>query len=272
MPPGMEALYQRTELAIATNPKQADCILATTLICWTVCAQCYLSLKELSQALLLDIPNFLDLKTTIQDVCGHSVIVDQTTPVAMIHQSARDYLTKTPDLRVSIDLDASHGALFAKYISFLTAPYSRSKIGQNQYAIRSTEPFLTYAATAWSYHLHQATVGSSETLDILVDFLEGISVLLWIHSLALLRQLEVLLKAAKTPTSVANMQRKINAGKSPLLHRLQDLELLDLWATDFPKIVGKFGRHLFQNPTVIYKIVPSALSQKFHYASSIRSK
>ena len=256
IPPGMEALYQRMELAVAKNPKQADRILARTLISWTICAQRPLSLEELSQALLPDFPEFLDLKRTIQDVCGHFIVVDQTSHIAMVHQSARDYLTKTPDLQLSIDMKLSHRDLFAKTISFLSNPNMRSKLGRDQHAIQNTEPFLIYAAASWPYHLRQAATGSGDTLTLLVNFLEGRSVLFWIHSLAIFRYLEVLVRAARTLTSFVGLNRKLNAEKSPLLHRLQDLGLLESWATDFLKIVGKFGRHLLQDPTAIYKLVP----------------
>ncbi|KAI9781585.1 MAG: hypothetical protein M1835_004276, partial [Candelina submexicana] len=256
IPPGMEALYQRMELAIAKHPKQADRILARTLISWTICAQRPLSLMELSQALLPEFPDFLDLRKTIQEVCGHFIVVDQTSHIVMVHQSACDYLTKTPDLQLSIDIKVSHRDLFAKTISFLSVPNMRSKLGRDQHTIQNTEPFLLYAAASWPYHLRQAATGSEDTLTLLVKFLEGRSVLSWIHSLAIFHHLEVLVRAARILTSFVDLNRKLHVEKSPMLHRLQDLDLLESWATDFLKVVGKFGRHLLQDPTAIYKLVP----------------
>ncbi|KAI9724571.1 MAG: hypothetical protein M1835_003899, partial [Candelina submexicana] len=132
----------------------------------------------------------------------------------------------------------------------------RSKLGRDQHTIQSTEPFLLYAAASWPYHLRQAATGSEDTLTLLVNFLEGRSVLSWIHSLAIFHHLEVLVRAARILTSFVDLNRKLNVEKSPMLHRLQDLDLLESWATDFLKIVGKFGRHLLQDPTAIYKLVP----------------
>src|SRR5204863_1480188 len=108
VPAGMGALYQRMELAVAKNPKLADRILAKTLISWAICARRPLTLKELSQALTPKFPEFLDLKRTIQDVCGQFIVVDDKSNIAMVHQTARDYLTKTPDLQFSIDLKEAH--------------------------------------------------------------------------------------------------------------------------------------------------------------------
>ena len=256
IPAGMGALYQRMELAIAKNPRQADRILAKALLDWTICAHRSLTLKELSQALMPEFPEFLDLESTIQDVCAQFVVVDPRSHVVMVHQTARDYLTKTPGLQFSINLKESHGELFAKTILFLLQPSLRTKLGRSQHTIRITEPFLLYATTSWTYHLRQATAISEDTLGLLVEFFKGPSVLSWIHSLALFDQLEVLVKAAGVLTWFVGLNRKLNVESNPLLQRLRNLELLDSWATDLVKIVGMFGRHLVSDPTAIYKMIP----------------
>lgn len=256
IPAGMSALYQRMELAVANNLKEANRILARTLLVWIVCAYRPLTLKELSQALTPEFPEFLDLKRTILDVCGQFVVVDHSSHVVMVHKTARDYLTKTPGLQLSIEEKASHGELFAKTISFLLRPELRSKLGRNHQAIRTAEPFLIYAATSFPYHLRQAATTSEEMMDMLAMFFKKPSVLAWIHSLALFSQLEVLVTAAQVLTWFGSLNRKLNIEKNPLLHRLQDLELFELWATDLVKIAAKFGRHLRFDPTAIYKIVP----------------
>lgn len=256
VPAGMGPLYQRMEQAIAGCPKQEDRILAKTLLGWTICARRSLSLKELSQALLPEFPEFLDLKTTIQAVCGQFIVVDDRSHVAMVHQTARDYLTKTSNLELSVDLKRSHEALFGKTLSFLLDPKLRSKLERNQHTVLVAEPFLVYAATSWTYHLHQAATASEDTLDLLVKFFRGPFVLTWINSLALFSQLEALVKAARVLLTFVSLNRKLNLQKNPLLHRLQDLELLESWACDLVKIVGKFGTHLLSVPTAIYKLIP----------------
>ena len=256
IPVGMNALYQRMELAVTKKPKHSDRALAKMILNWTVCAHRSLSLEELSQALSPDFAEFLDLKRTIHDVCGHFIVVDHKSQVVMVHKTARDYLIKTPNLQLSINLNESHGELFSQTISFLLNSKLRSKLGQSQYIVRTAEPFLLYAATSWTYHLRQASIASVGMLDLLVRFFNGQFVLTWIHSLALFSQPEIMIKAARALTSFVSLNRRLNVDKNPLLHRLQDLELLDLWAIDLVKLVGKFGRHLKDNPAAIYKIIP----------------
>lgn len=48
----------------------------------------------------------------------------------------------------------------------------------------------------------------------------------------------------------------------PLLHRLQELELLESWATDFLKLLGKFGRNLTAAPSSIYQQIPPFCPEK----------
>jgi hypothetical protein len=95
-------------------------------------------------------------------------------------------------------------------------------------------------------------------------------VLTWIYSLAHAGRLEILVKAAKALNNFAATTCKINVAKNPLLHRLSDLELLDLWAIGLVKEVDKFSRHLILDPSAIYRPIPpfcpenSILHQQFH--------
>ena len=261
VPAGMGALYQRMELSITTSLKEADRVLANALLMWIVCAHRPLTLKELSQGLSPDFPEFLDLRRTIQDVCGHFVVVDRSLHVVMIHKTARDYLTQTPNLCFFINEKVSQEELFVKTTSFLLRPELRSKLGRNQQVVRSTEPFLLYAVVSFPHHLRQAATVSERVKDQLVNFLKGPSVLTWIHSVALFRQLEVLVTTAQMLNWFSSLNRKLHIEKHPLLHRPQDMELFDLWATDLVKIVAKFGRHLLDDPVAIYKIIPPLCPQ-----------
>ena len=261
LPAGMDALYHRMQLNISNNPKEADRVLAKTVLTWVVCAHRPMTLNELSQALRPEFPEFLDLKRSVQDVCGQFVVVDSSSCVTIVHKTARDYLTQTPGLHVYVDEKKSHAELFAKNIFFLLRPDLRSKLERHQRAVRSAEPYLIYAATSLSHHLRQAASTSEGMMNQLVKFLKGPSVLTWVHSLALLGQLEVLVTTARVLNWFSSLNRKLNSEKNPLLHRLQDLELFDMWATDLVKIVAKFGRHLLDDPISIYKIVPRLCPQ-----------
>ncbi len=258
---GMSALYQEMELAVANNPKTADRSLAKTLLTWIAYARRRLALEELSQALSSEYPEFLDLKRTIQDVCGQFVIVDRSSIVVMVHQTARDYLTKTPSLQTLIDENVSHGTLFVKTVSLLHSPELRSRLARDQQAIRLNEPFLLYAATSFMYHLRKSATSSKDMMNELAKFLRGPSVFTWVNLLALFSHLELLVDAAQILTWFAGLNRKLNIGKNLLLHRVQDLGLFELWAIGLVKVVAKFGRHLLDDPTAIYQIVPPLCPQ-----------
>ena len=270
VPGGLGRLYQRMELAILDNARKANRILAKSLLQWTICAHRPLTLNELSQALRPEFPDFIDLRRTVHDVCGQFVVVDHAGKVGILHSTAREYLLKSSTTEIAVDFRRAHGQLFAKTISSLLDPGFRFKIMQGHHSLQRTDPFVLYAATSWIYHLRHTDTASEDVLDTLVKLFRSSSVLVWIHLLALTDQLVVLVKAAKTLSHFVATKRKLNAVKNPLLHRLLDLELLEMWAVDLVKVVGKFSRHLLSDPSAIYKLVPpicpkeSVLHRQFH--------
>lgn len=274
IPNDMNNLYRRMELTILNNPRKSNTALAKALLRWTTCASRLLTLEELSQALRPQFSEILDLRRTIQEVCGQFIIINKHDQVTIVHQTARDYLVKNSDYESFIDLAKSHEELFVKSISVLCDASLRSKFTHTQHALRDTEPFLFYAATSWMHHLRNTRVASDEALDSLVKLFKNLSVLTWIHVLALLNQLELLVKAAKVLTNFISNRRKLNVTKNPLLHRLSDLDSLDRWTVDLVKMVGKFSRQLLSDPTVIYRLIPplspeySIIHQQFHQLDS----
>jgi WD40 repeat protein len=118
------------------------------------------------------------------------------------------------------------------------------------------ERFLLYAATSWPYHLDLNSATSNDTLILLTKFLRSPSVLTWISTLAEFGQLKILAHASRSLNTLVRRRRKYDTQTNPLLHRLQDLELVELWATDLIKIIGKFGPNLTKDPSSIYKEIP----------------
>jgi WD40 repeat protein/pimeloyl-ACP methyl ester carboxylesterase len=257
IPDNMNILYQRMEQSIIDQPKNAKRILAKTLLEWSVCARRPLTLGELAQTLKSEHPEFLDLRRTILDVCRQFLVVDDESRVTLVHQTAREYLVKHSSQQLSIDVKETHGRLFMKTIAILLDPKLRPKITQGQNELLHTDPFVFYAATSWTYHLRQTAAASDQHLDILTKFFRGSSVLVWIQFLAWSSQLEMLVMCAKALTTFVKIRRQQNAHQNPLLHRLNDLELLDSWTIDLVKVVGKFSRHLLSNPGVIYNLIPA---------------
>ncbi|KAI4209636.1 MAG: hypothetical protein LQ351_007436 [Letrouitia transgressa] len=276
IPSDMNNLYRRMEQTILNNPRKANIALAKALLQWTICASRLLTLKELSQALKPEFPEMLDLRRTIQDVCGHFMVVKNTDQVTLVHQTARDYLFKNSSKESFIDPIKGHEEFFFKSVTVLCDQNLRVKLTLGQNTLCRTEPFVFYAATSWMYHLRNMRTASDEALDKLIKLFKNLSVLTWIHALAIVDHLGMLVKAAKALTTFISDRRKLNPTKNPLLHRLSDLDRLERWTIDLVKLVGKFGRQLILHPSAIYKLIPplcpehSMLNQQFHQPDSAK--
>ncbi|KEY73634.1 hypothetical protein S7711_09675 [Stachybotrys chartarum IBT 7711] len=278
IPDDMNLLYQRMEANLVRSTRKSNAPLIKALLEWCICSQRSLTLKELSEALQPQFSGFIDLKRTIRDACGQFVQIDEQGNISMLHHTAREYFVRATDSQLFVDTRVTHEKLFLKTISALEEQTLRWNLTQNQHALRSTQPFIFYSAVSWQYHLTHSHSTSASNLEVLVKFLRSPAVLVWIHALALIRRLDVLVKASKSLANFARKTRKQNASKNPLLHRLADLELLDNWTTDLTKLVGKFGRNLVTQPEVIYEVIPAlcpgqtAIAQGFHQilSSSLR--
>ncbi|KAI4186814.1 MAG: hypothetical protein L6R41_003235 [Letrouitia leprolyta] len=251
-PNDMQKLYNRMEHAILNLPRKSSRLLAKTLLRWTIGARRPMSLRELSQALEPDFPEILDLKRTISDVCSQFIRIDISGYVAMMHQTAREYLVQPRETELFVDIHANHEDLCIKTLSALIDSRATSDVVDDDAVSRS---YLLYAATSWMYHLKASKSGSSKLLDVLVRFFEGRAFPVWVHLLAQTSHLDILMKASKSIASFVALVRKQDSSKNPLLRRLSDVQLLDQWATDLIRIVAKFSIPLLKYPRAIYGLV-----------------
>ena len=251
-PSDMQKLYERMEHAILNLPRKSSRLLAKALLGWTTCARRPMNLQELSQALDADFPEILDLRRTVSDVCGQFLRVDASDDVALIHQTAREYLVQPRESELFIDVLENHEGLCIKTVSALLSPRVTSDMIDNDAASQS---YLLYAATSWMYHLKASKSRSSKLLDVLVKFFEGGAFPLWVHLLSKNGHLDVLMKTSKSLASFVALVRKEDASKNPLLRRLSELHLLDQWAVDLIRIVAKFSISLLRSPRAIYGLV-----------------
>lgn len=264
IPSGMDSLYRRMGMLIKNLTRVSDKDLARTILMWATYSQRPLAIDELLRALQPQFLAILDLRFTISKLCGQFVMIDSNNHIVLVHQTAREYLMNSSDLPFSINSDDSHEELFSKTISVLLDKQIRSIAAQ-----KPIIPFYAYSATSWPYHLNLSRARSDDSLTLLIRFFQGTHILSWIHILAILGQLKVLIFTAQKLTTYVHKRRKIDASKMPLPNRLSDLHLLELWAIDLLKVVGKFGGHLLQEPTAIYKYIPqfsprnSALFRQF---------
>ncbi|KAL9120161.1 MAG: hypothetical protein Q9187_003286 [Circinaria calcarea] len=251
LPVGMEALYNRMASSIAQNTSSTDRALVSAILQCVTCSLHVLTVAELSQALDEDTSQMLDFQRSIVDLCGGFVVIDNGGNVAMIHQTAREYLLHGNNRPFHIDYDAAHKQMFLSCMRCLMAIGLRAKVNRNQ-----KPEFLDYAASWWSSHLTSTPFDCGQVAEALNKFLTGHWVLTWIQVLATSKQLRVLIQASKDLSRYSAKQKEHNAARNKRDHHIMEQELIDSWAVDFMQIVGKFGTNLRRNPESIYKLIP----------------
>ncbi|KAI4677390.1 hypothetical protein J4E81_010964 [Alternaria sp. BMP 2799] len=262
IPDDMNHFYARMEATLLGTTRRSNQPLLKALLEWSTCAQRPLTLLELSRALQPEFSGFIDLRRTIKDTCGQIVQVDENDKIRILHHTAREYFTKSTTSQLHIDDCETHRRLFEKSLAALEDPMLHGKLMESQRALQKSEPFAFYAAVNWSFHLAQSQNTTSKVLGLLVKFFQSSAVLAWIHALAILQRLNVLRKVAKILAIFVRTKRKQDRQLNPMYHRLLDLETIEDWITDLIKVVGKFGRILVAEPTVIYRIIPALCPQR----------
>ncbi|KAI9750613.1 MAG: hypothetical protein M1815_001698 [Lichina confinis] len=269
IPSGMESLYHRMEAAIARLERASEKFLARMILTWATYARRPLNDEELLQALQPEFPTILNLQHTVNQVCGQFVVIDNSRRATLVHHSAREYLTSAQDLPFGFAAPDAHEQILRKCISVFLDRNVRSRL-----SAASVPPFYSYAATSWAFHLNHSSAESDGVLSLMVEFFQSPCVLPWIQTLAVLGDLRVLVSASQALASFVQKRRQHEVPRMPLLHRVQDAQLLETWAIDLLKIVGKFGSHLVEEPTAIYRYIPqfcpqnSALHRQFAESSS----
>jgi len=253
VPEDLEHLYGRMDAALARNSRPTDQAMARTILMWVVCSRHRLSLEQLEDALTPEYAEVLDLRLTISQVCGELIVIDTKGMVAMVHATARDFLTENRELNFYVSAADSHQKIFTKCMSELIAASSRIQLGQIK-----PKSFLLYAATSWAYHLNLSSASlDQESLLLLAQFFRSPAVLSWIHLLSYSGQLGTLVQASKTIVTFLKQVDRLDSDRSPLTHRLLEKDMLSLWTIDLVRLVGKFGLHLKSQPKSIYKLVPA---------------
>ncbi len=220
----MEALYDRMAQSVAALPQEEDKKVASSILAWAACALRLLTIEELSLVLEGEVLRPLDLQRSIGDLCGGFVVIDNDGNVAMIHQTAREYLIDEQIRPFSIDRSSAHELLFLRCMSCLTDLGLRSKINRRQ-----ALPFLDYAATSWFYHLSNTSTSSPRMFNTLNSFFKSAAVLTWIHCLAQANRLRILVLASTQISHFISKQKEETASQKTYL---------EAWATDLVKIVG----------------------------------
>jgi WD40 repeat protein len=252
LPAGMEALYDRMARSLAQSLSVTDRAFASTILQCVTCSLRVLTVTELSQALdqnTSEMLESLDFQRSIIDLCQGFVVIDNGGNVDMVHQTAREYLHSSGDHPFHLDRYVAHQQIFLSCMRCLMAPGLRAKLGRSQ-----KPEFLQYAATLWSSHLILTPIDCEQVFQVMKKFFTGHWVLTWIYALATSNQLRVLVQASKNLSKYTAKRKVYDSARNE--RPIVEQELLESWAVDLLKIVGKFGTNLRRNPESIYKIVP----------------
>jgi hypothetical protein len=253
LPSQLGDLYYRMEYTLVGSYKDpADMKFARTTLSWVACAHRQLSINELGQALQPEYP-IANLSRRVSQLCGEFVTIDKRDNIAIVHHTAREFLTTTAGLTLSVDLPQSHLHLFSKCLGVLMKPNLKMEVDTS-----SDLGFVRYAASSWSYHLGRSCAHEDEKfLNLLVEFLSGRGVLIWIYMLATWGQLRILVSASKQLRLFVQRRSMIDHVESLLSESFQTKDFLDSWGVDLIKLVAKFGSHLTIHPHSIFTLVPA---------------
>ncbi|KAH8653539.1 hypothetical protein BX600DRAFT_515806 [Xylariales sp. PMI_506] len=245
LPTGMEELYDRMGSSILEQ-EPVDRFLTIRILAWVTCALRPLTVDELTEALEIQ-----SQARSINDSCAGFVTIDSYANVALIHQTASDYLLNCQDKKYFIDKRVSHENIFLRSLKSLMSRTLRRDVTKE-----TTSPFLKYIITHWSIHLISSSSTSDEAIAALVRFLRSPNVLIWIHAVVKARYINILVQTSSNLAAFAQKIGVSDAKSLPLERHRDEQEFIEAWATDLAKITGKFGSQLMHMPDSIYKIIP----------------
>ena len=264
VPSEMAEYYSRILHQIAASRSKE---LVKAILRWTVCVMRPLTIKELSEAIRLDIQQTIPrLENMIKTTCAQLVYIDdQTKRVKLIHDSAREFFVKD-ELAMEFEMHRGQGHVqiaetCLKYLNGgemrVDQQRKRSTVSQ-----QSRSVLCDYICRYFSAHVARIPSSNEIPLKLLDTFLRT-NVLSWIEYLAREKDLYRLMQAAKD--FKASLSRR--AKRLPLCG--EEVQLLDAWAVDLVHVVAGFGSTLIGSPTSIYHLIPplcpssSRLHQQF---------
>lgn len=255
LPAGMDKLYQRAFDTMSRLHSQNQ-VLAKAIIRWAICSVRPLTLEELECALLPSFGQILDIERTIARICAHLLVVDHRRRVLPVHQTVRDFLLKSTHSEFGIVKPRDHETLARACLNFLNDDFThpgsqRSQILDLKHWQRN--PFMSYAASAWSDHLRLATADSELLLDSLVQFFQN-TILAWIAFISFSQNLHTLTRTAQNMKAFLERRAKLPTPTTVL--RKSESGIVELWAIDLIRLVTKFGNHLLETPSAIFKLLP----------------
>ena len=255
VPKELEPLYERMDKRIAEllRSRPQDHAMSHTIVKWAACSRRPLQLDEIKAALEYDFPRIMDMRQTIQRLCGEFVHVDKKGRVSMMHASAREFLLSNARLNYHINIHEASHTLFSRCMQALSA--SRRGHGRLE---EQEGGFLLYAASSWPFHLSQSSdFGDHIALSATLRLLSNHAVLDWIFMLASAGNLRVVVEASKALSKFVKTVDRADRERSPLMHRLDDKDTINVWSQDLIRVVGRFGPQMARQPKTVYDLMPA---------------
>ena len=275
IPAGMEDLYARMLDSVQHQPSRLR-FMACRILTWAACSWRPLNIDELRIALEPDFKNFVNLRDTILQICGHFIALNGSK-ISLIHSTARDFLVSDrPEAPAFVDSQSGHEHLASVCLQHLSTDSwrqvfkavddstakQRASLKVNRLVLaEKNHHFLGYATCYWAYHVSKSGANSESLFETLNEFLTR-HCLSWVEAIALSSNLLYMTRAVKYLK--AYTRKRLRYLKFNTSGTLQSLEQpsedesasFRLWANDLIRIIGKFGSNLVRKPSSIYKLVP----------------
>jgi len=183
----------------------------------------------------------------IKLVCGSVLTVDDQSLVRLKHGTLRDFLADTPpDHDLHLNPGVSHAELLRTCMQILL---KLDMHGSDSFFRPGS--LQAYAVLSWAHHLGHINPDIDDSLlSLIEEFLEGPAINSWIYLLAQIDQLDITVSASHSMIAYQQERQLAGAGSRYLDN------ILEPWATELLKLLGKFGGHLRVYPAAIDSIVP----------------
>ncbi|KLU86620.1 NACHT and WD domain-containing protein [Magnaporthiopsis poae ATCC 64411] len=288
VPKGMAAMYNRM-LSAMEEQQPRNRALAKRVLQWVACSVRALYVDEIAVALQPEFGEFVNLAVSLTQICGHFITVEHSEPdrprVSLIHATAREFLLHGGDdgKPPCIDTRKAHEYVALACLRYLSDEQWKRRFGaiptswgqaetaavsDRLAAVTREHTLLDYATSQWAYHLSRSSVESPALIEALENFLLNYC-LSWIEGVALSQKMAILVRSAKFLKKFVKKSKRhssldprqtmhnISAATSPVSPVTQDsLDWVQLWATDFIRIAGKFAANLVCSPSSVYRNIP----------------
>jgi len=252
VPREMDELYTRILRNLMSTPSNTEIV--TTILRWVICASRPLTVKELKEALRLDIGEVLPLlEKTASSICGNLVYVDSQRKVRPAHQTVREYLYRETHLDdFAIQRTQAHSRIAEVCLAYLqseemkTPRYRRGSLAGRQ---RKRSPFADYATRHFSDHIARSSSSIDSQLLNLDAFLQT-NALTWLEIVATNQDLGSVIRTAKNLKAYLERRAKYQAPIGKEIQRVSG------WASDLIHLVALFGRAMITSPSAIHLLIP----------------